>query len=493
MGPDQPHYGATDSGAFEDAGGIGHGEVAGQRRSMWFAALLVLLVISEGYDFGVLNGAIVLIQEELGSSNWEISTVVSVTPLSVIPGSALGGMMADRLGRWRSLLAICILLVVGPLGTALVPSVHIMILFRALVGGGIGAGFVIVSMYLAEVAPTGMRGRLISLEEIAVAVGMLLGYLTNWWLAGIANDWRWMLGLGSITPLIVALLLLLPQVPESPRWLFAMGRPEEAEATLRAYMGDAEARHTIALMCEQKEREPAGAQEGFADWRSAIKDVQTKPGVRRMLSAGCAVAVGQTACGYLGVAYYSSTVLKGMMGKREAFLATIAMGAAKVVAAIIALLILEHTGRRPLLLASAGIVTFASSWLCIAFALDAGALALAFGFCLFMGGHAVGLGAAMLVYIAEVFTTEWRGKGMATVICVSRVFAVMNTMTLPLFLHSFGAAATFGLQAVCCVLVAGGIWAFAYETGGQSLEALSKLTSETHPSLSGKQLSGCRA
>mmetsp|Transcript_71047 Transcript_71047/g.179297 ORF Transcript_71047/g.179297 Transcript_71047/m.179297 type:complete len:494 (+) Transcript_71047:145-1626(+) len=454
-------------------------------RAIAFACLLWALIMSEGYDFGVLNGAIVRIKEDLQCSAFEISLLVAVTPLSVIPGSLIGGALADWVGRWRSLLFCCMVLAAGPLGMACCSSKVALFAFRALVGTGIGAGLVVVSMYLAEVSPTDLRGRLTLLEDVGLTVGMLLGYFANLLLLGMEDDWRWMLGLGAVVPLAVLSMLFLPLVPESPRWLFAVGKEDSAEETLMAFVGRAEAQRSIAAMraqqreVEERRQQAAGGKSSgspqLSDWSSSVGDLRRSAGLRRMLTAGSAVCIGQTACGYLAIAYYSSSMLKDSIGERRAFMATISMGVAKLLVEVVVVLVLEQVGRRPLLLASAAATTAASAWLAFAFMFSLGAMEQALGFLLFMAGFSLGLGPICLVYIAEVFPTEWRAKGMSIVLFLSRSVGVASTVAFPLLIEYVGAGRTFMLQVAVNVALFIALWRVVYETGGQSLEELAKV------------------
>jgi len=449
-----------------------------------FACLLWALIMSEGYDFGVLNGAIVRIKADLNCTSFEVSLLVSITPLAFMPGSLIGGALADWAGRWRSLVFCCVLLVAGPLGMATCSSKASLFFWRALVGAGIGAGLVVVSMYLAEVSPADMRGRLTLIEDVGLTLGMLLGYSSNFALLGMEDDWRWMLGLGAVVPLLVLCLLFLPQVPESPRWLFAMGKEDLAEETLTAFVGHAEAQSSMAAMRDQqRQAEERQWQSGckssgsrqMSNWSSSVGELQRSAGLRRMLAASAAVGIGQMACGYLAMAYYSSSVLKETLGQRRAFMATIGMGVAKLLVELVVVLVLERVGRRPLLLASAVCTTFASAWLAVAFTFSLGPTALVLGFLFFMAGFSLGLGPVCFVYMAEVFPTEWRAKSMAIVLFFGRVVGVTTTIAFPLLVERVGAGPTFTIQAAMNVVVIAVMWRFVYETGGQSLEELTKL------------------
>lgn len=462
------------------------GITEGGRRAIFLSALLAALVISEGYDVGVLNGAMVIISADLGLNVVQASLLVTVAPFCVIPGSLVGGHLADKLGRIRALQLSSVALCIGPLGMAASASLWSLVLFRALVGTGIGAALVGVSMYIAEVSPPELRGRLIAVEEVGITLGIVLGYAANSAMLGIKDDWRWMLGVGCVLPLMVGLLLFLPQVPESPRWLFQHGQEREAEAVLRLFVTAEEAQTSIKQMRELRAelwdmRSPRAdvAREGklgFGAWYQALEDIRADPKVARMFLAGTVVAVMQMCCGVSNLVYYSGVVLKSAMSTREAFQLTLLMGLSKVLFLGITLLVFETVGRRFVLLLSCAGVTLANFYLCAAFAAGLGKWALAFGLVAFAAGHAIGLGPVTYVYLSEVFGTEWRGKGIGVALSVSRVIAVMTTFVFPLLVEAAGVSVTFLAQAALCVLLSLLVYTFAYETGGHSLEVLSKKT-----------------
>lgn len=431
-----------------------------------FTCFLCLLVTAEGYDFGVLNGAMVRMKDELKISTLHISLIVTVTPLFVMPGSLLGGALADACGRRASLGLCCLVLIVGPIAMALSSSVGLLLATRAIVGLGIGMGIVIVSMYIAELAPTEMRGRLLMLEDVFLNVGMVLGYLANFLLNGIHNDWRWMLGLGGALPLVVLVVVCLPQMPESPRWLVAKGRGVEAEKVLCIFASQDEVSLAMQTMTKQLDDK-----QDFVTWQQVLCSWHDGK-IRRMLLAGLTVGISQMACGYLVMAYYSSTALKSTMGEQAAFLATVIMGTVKCLVALMTLAVLERVGRRPLLMASASICGLACAWLAIAFANDIGPYAQAFGFSAFMAGFSLGLGPIGFLYVSEVFVTRWRSKALGFVIFVSRIMGVTTTFSFPLLLEGIGASACFGILAGANVILVSLLGVFVVETHGKTLERM---------------------
>merc|ERR1719379_233472 len=315
-----------------------------------------------------------------------------------------------------------------------------------------------------------MRGRLVTLEDIFLNVGILAGYSMNYLLLGQKNDWRWMLGLGSILPFVVFVFLFLPQIPESPRWLFMTGCEAEAENVLARFVGAEEARQDIESMRVQKRE----GKEEFVTWWHLLCSWKDRS-LRKMLLAGCTVAVAQMACGYLALSYYSSTILATLMSKERAFLATILMGFVKLFVVLMVFVLLERAGRRPMILASLGITIVACAYLAVFFMLNANWLILALGLCLFMAGFSLGLGPLTFVYVSEVFVTEWRGKGMGSALFMSRIVGVASVLSLPLLVEGNGVSNTLWLQCGFGAITLVCVWGLVSETHGKSLEDMRQL------------------
>lgn len=440
-------------------------------RVILFAGFMCLLVAGEGYDVGVINGAAVLMKDELGLSTWSISLVIMMTPLCFMPGSLVGGALADSCGRRGALMVCSAMLVVGPLGMAVSSSLMLLLLTRAFVGFGIGMGFVVVSMYIAEVAPMRMRGRLTAMEDVFLNVGILAGYLVNWSLLGVHNDWRWMLAAGSIMPFFVLVTLSVCHFDESPRWLFMNGRREEAESVLVNFVGQEEAEQAIHAMKKLAD----GGNEEFVTWQQVIAGWQQDAKIRSMFLAGLAVACGQMLCGMLPMLVYSSMVLKTTMSEQAAFIGTVMMGFMKLLVVCLMVLVLERTGRRVMLLMSTTVCGIASAWLAHAFASNASNVSLIFGLALFMAGFSLGLGPVTFVYVSEVFSTKWRAKGMATSFFCSRIIGAASALIFPLMVDGIGMSPSFWVLAFMNVIVFSLIWVLVFETNGTSLEDVSKL------------------
>eukprot|EP00746_Dinoflagellata_sp_MGD_P136685 gnl/MRDRNA2_/MRDRNA2_70582_c0_seq1.p1 gnl/MRDRNA2_/MRDRNA2_70582_c0~~gnl/MRDRNA2_/MRDRNA2_70582_c0_seq1.p1 ORF type:complete len:335 (-),score=40.88 gnl/MRDRNA2_/MRDRNA2_70582_c0_seq1:41-1045(-) len=327
-------------------------------------------------------------------------------------------------------------------------------------------GFVIVSMYISEMSPTHIRGRLTALEDVWLNIGTLIGFLVSYLLFGVKDDWRWMIGLGCIPTSILGVVVMLPQVPESSRWLYMHGRIDEARKVLEHFMSPAEVE---LIMTDYKKAQ----NEEFATWSELLCPGPDKAYVRRMLIASIFVATANSGCGGLILGYYSSSVLATEFTLRLAQTATVIMGVVKLVVVILALLFaLDRVGRRPLLLLSTSITGISCVWIACGFWFGWGWLMLALGFWLFHVGFSLGQGPLTWVYCSEAFTTAFRAKGMGLSMVARGVVGTGSVMAFPLFAEHYGNAITFMGLAVVNVIFVVTLWFVVFETSAKSLEQM---------------------
>ena len=272
-----------------------------------------------GYDVGIMSCAIVLIKEELALSELKEEVVVGALNFVAALGALVAAQTADALGRRATILACCALYVVGTLLMALARGFWVLLLGRAVTGLGVGVSFVVTPVYIAEITPARLRGALGAVFDVSINVGIVLGYVVGFAVetrvsrANVA--WRLMLGLGLVLPCVV--LLTLPALPESPRWLVARGARADALRVLRAISADeAEARATADAIAAGLARD----REAPVTWRELL--VTGGPALRRLATLVTLFGVWQQATGSEAILYYSPTFLEvggwGGWGERRA-------------------------------------------------------------------------------------------------------------------------------------------------------------------------------
>jgi sugar porter (SP) family MFS transporter len=372
------------------------------------AAIAAIGGLLFGYDTGVISGALLFIKDDLRAGTFAQSAIVSSLLLGAIVGALLSGYLADAISRrWTKVLSGCIY-VVGALGCAFAVDVEMLVAFRVVLGISVGTASFVAPMYIAEVAPPRVRGGLVTFNQLAITLGILLSYLINFAFKDVAGNWRWMLGLAAIPGAALAVGMLT--VPHTPRWLLQKGREDEARRTLE----------------ELRENEEDGDVEGeIGEIQDAIRrEGETsvgdlvKPTIRPLLVIGLALAIFQQFVGINTVIYYAPTILKDTgLTNSASITQTVFIGVTNVVFTIVALLLLDRVGRRRLLLSgTVGLVVglailgvyFSSSTLQD----DAPYLALV-GLLLFIAAFAVGLGPVFWLLISEIFPLGVRSKAMS--------------------------------------------------------------------------------
>ncbi|MBF4612961.1 sugar porter family MFS transporter [Curtobacterium sp. VKM Ac-1376] len=417
-----------------------------------------------GYDIGVSGGAGGFVASDLHLGSFLQGAVVSGSTLGGAIGALAGGPMADRFGRRWTLLLSGVLFSLGALVSAIAPDLSLLMLGRVVVGLGVGAASVLVPVYIAELAPSRVRGALVAGFQLLTTLGILVGYGVNASLAS-TEAWRWSLGLAAVPGILLALGVLL--IPESPRWLVVQGRHDDALRVLRRIRGRDDVSHEIDEI-EAINREDASTHRG--QWRDMFRGW-----VRPMVVVGILVAFFANACGINLIVYFAPQILQSIgMGASASLLATVGLGVVNVVFTGVGMALVDRVGRRPMLLVGAVGMTVSLGALAIllAFPVNGSTAALSLiCLALYIVVYAVSPGLVAYVVISEIFPLHVRAKATAAATFV--IFAtnlVIGVFSLPL-LDSFGAPATLSIFAVVCLV-------FVFfclrmpETKGKTLEEL---------------------
>ncbi len=416
-----------------------------------------------GYDTGVISGAILFVRKDFLLSTFQEEVVVAAVLLGAVAGAAFGGKLADALGRRKLLIQVAILFIIGAIGTALAPTPTLLAIGRVVVGVAIGIASFTAPLYISEVSPPAIRGKLVSLNQLMITLGIVVSYLADFGLAD-KEAWRWMFGLAAIPALI--LLIGLFFVPESPRWLMSRSQDDQARAVLQRIRESGDVSVELAEI-----KADLSLQEG--GWRELLN-----PSLRRPLIIGIGLAIFQQFTGINTVIYYAPTIfqLAGLHSASAAILATVGVGVVNVLLTIVALRMLDRAGRRPLLLYGLVGMVISLGVLGAAFLFASSSSIVAWlaviSLTVYVACFAIGLGPVFWLLISEIYPLKIRGRAMGVATMMNWGSNLIVALTFLSLLHSLGRPATFWLYAFIGILA----WFFVYrlvpETKGRTLEQI---------------------
>jgi MFS transporter, SP family, arabinose:H+ symporter len=415
-----------------------------------------------GFDIAVINGAIIFLREQFALSELQTEVAASALLVGCVAGASVAGTLSDRLGRRRILIVSALLFAVSSLGAALPRNLGEFTAARFIGGIAIGVASVLAPLYIAEVAPPAIRGRLVSLNQMAIVTGILLAYLVNWGLAGVGpTGWRWMFAAAAVPS--TAFFLALLAVPESPRWLSKQGRYDEAFRILSRVGGKEHAAAEIRQIEAAIAEETGSLAELF------------QPGLRTPLMIAVVLAVLQQVTGINTVLFYGSIIFKEHAGNAEsaAIGANVLVGVVNFLSTIVALWIIDKVGRKALLIVSAAGMALAQTALGVAFLIEPRPAKLILGIILFCAASfAVGLGPGVWVMMSELFPTRIRGRAMSIATISLWLACVALTGTFLTLVKALGASGAFWIYALMCVVTVIFVWRVTPETKGRTLEEI---------------------
>jgi SP family arabinose:H+ symporter-like MFS transporter len=407
-----------------------------------------------GFDTAIVAGATRYMKEQFSLNSFQEGWAVSVVLIGCMFGAGLAGPASDRIGRRRLMLISAVLFLVSAVGC---------VVFRFIGGLGIGSAAVLSPLYIAEIAPARFRGALVSVNQMAIVTGILLAYFVNWVFAGAGpSNWRWMYAMGAIPSVFFFLLLL--RVPESPRWLVKNGREDEARSVL-----------TRVNTAEIAAREIKEIKDTLALEEGSFREI-FRPAFRRPLLIAVVLAVFQQVTGINAILYYAPRIFEGAgFARMSAIGQSTIVGLVNMLFTVVAIVLADRVGRRPLLLIATGGMGVSLVLLGAAFrfpVLPASALLLII--LLYIAFFASAMGPLVWVVMAEIFPIKVRGSamGLATLVLWVADFAV--TLTFPVISDKFHPSTAFWLYAAMCACDLVFIWFFLPETKGKSLEEIER-------------------
>ena len=439
-----------------------------------------------GYDTAVIAGAIGFLQTHFqldpAMKGWAAASAL----LGCVIGVSFAGIFSDRMGRKKTLVLSGILFLASAIGTAIPNEFYLFVLFRMLGGIGVGVASMASPMYIAEITPANVRGRMVSVNQFAIVTGMLIIYFVNYFIAlsgdeawNISTGWRWMFASGAIPSVVFLLLLFL--VPESPRWLIEKGSKEKARVILARIGGNAYADNETQLIEATLNQEVETLGQLF------------RTGWRKVMILGIGLAVLQQVTGINVFLYYAPEIFKKLgSGADAALLQTIVVGAVNLAFTIIAIWTVDRLGRKPLMII--GSIGMGISLVAMGLAAQFSVVSLWVLLCIlaYIACFALSVGPVTWVILSEIYPTRIRGRALslATFCLWSANFIVSQTFPMmdenPGLIAQFNHGFPFYVYAVFCLVLVITVWKAVPETKGHSLEEIEKFWDRPQASTSSK-------
>jgi sugar porter (SP) family MFS transporter len=448
-------------------------------RYVWLISLTAALGgLLFGYDWVVIGGAKPFFERYFGlteasAKGWANSCAL----LGCLVGALLAGALSDRFGRKRLLVGCAVLFATTSLGNAFAPNFTLFVLWRMLGGVAIGMASSLSPLYIAEVSPAAMRGKLVSVNQLTIVIGILLAQLVNWWIvrglpAGASDEfmaqswyvstgWRWMFGLTAVPSLLFFVCMFF--VPESPRWLAKNGKPNRARGVL-AKVGGAD--YADAVLAE--------IESTLVDETEKVRFSELlDPRLSGVLGLGVALAVLQQWCGINVIFNYAEEIFRAAGYDISDVLKNIAWtGSVNLAFTFVALGVVDRGGRRPLMLFGAAGLAIIYTAMGACYAAGVQGLPMLLLVLAAIGCYAMSLAPVTWVVISEIFPNRIRGAAMAVAVTSLWLACFILTFTFPLLNASLGPAGTFWLYAAICAVGFVFIFFRLPETKGKTLEEI---------------------
>jgi sugar porter (SP) family MFS transporter len=430
------------------------------------AAIAGLAGLLFGYDTGIIAGALLTITPEFGLNSLQSGMVVAAVPVGAVGGAWFASYGADKYGRRTLILISAAVFIAGAIVSGIAPDSLILILSRVVIGLGIGVASAVAPVYISEVAPADIRGSLVTFFQLAVTIGILVAYLVGYAFTDVNEGWRWMLGLGAVPALILAIGIL--RLPRSPRWLMMQGDTEAAKVALR--MVRPAGPEAIDLEIQEIAESTGSDTSRWSDLR--------KPAVKAALLVGIGLAILQQITGINTVIYYAPTIIQstGVDSAGSAILASLGVGIINVVMTVVALKLLDRAGRRTLLFI--GVTGMSVSLFALGIAFIDGvpetlSTVLAIGSLMaFVSSFAISLGPIFWLLNAEIYPLAVRGKAAAAGTMTNWFFNFLVSLTFLALIDLLTETGAFWFYGAIGLVTLWFCWKFVPETKGKSLEQI---------------------
>jgi len=429
-----------------------------------------------GYDNIVISGAIGYLSQLFHLDAAGIGWAAGCALLGCIAGCAAAGAVADYLGKKKGLALCAVCFALSSVGMLFVVDLHQFVLWRVIGGLGIGAASVIAPNYIAEIAPTRIRGRCVTLYQLGIVVGILAAVFVNMLIQRMGNEawnisygWRWMFFAG-IVPALLFGAMILPAV-ESPRWLMKVGRHDEAIAVLTRIDGAAVARLEVAQIRDSLALEEGHISELFTTFR--------RPWLLGIMLAGLQQISGITPVfSFLPVIFRAAGTATS-----DAFFQALMVSVVNLVFTLFALWLVDRAGRKTLILAGTTVQFLSFAMVGWFYRIHGGGLAILILVMSFVAGHAFGNGVACWVIISEIYPTKMRGRGMSMATTALWLVGYLGNQIFPIMQEHLAFDGTFWVFSAGAFLTIILVAWLVPETKGRSLEEITRFWTQAKPAV----------
>lgn len=412
-----------------------------------------------GFDIAIFSGTIPFIKPYYTLTDAQLGWTGSSLYVGCIIGTLITGFFADRFGRKLPLVISAGIFMVSSILMGWASSYSGLIFWRIIAGIGVGAASMLSPLYIAEVSPAAIRGRMVSINQLTIVSGILLAYFSNYMLADIENNWRWMFTSGAIPAVLFFVCVFF--VPESPRWLISKGKIDEAKKVLKKIIG-----------VEKVQPELNAIQAGIQhEVKGKLSDL-LQPGITFIVLLGITMAIFQQISGANAIFFYAPIIFeKAGMNVKDQLFQQIMIGAINLIFTLVAMQLVDKLGRKKLMLTGSILM---SLWLflvgiCYHFNLFGG-FYLQFFVLAFIATYASTLAPVTWVLISEIFPTRIRALAVSVSTCMLWVACFALAYGFPVLVEKLDAPQTFFLFSFICLIYFFILWKYAPETKGKTLE-----------------------
>jgi len=411
-----------------------------------------------GFDFAVIAGALPFLERQFGLNEYWAGFATGVLAIGAIIGCLVAGSVGDKYGRKKGLLTAAAIFGLSSLAMAFSPSRNVFIFSRCMAGIGVGMASMLSPMYIAEISPAHLRGRMVATNQLTIVIGILITNIVNYSLRNVGEDaWRWMFGLGIIPSALF--FIGAWWLPESPRWLVRAGRSDQAHAVLKRIGGADFAQSSVADITRT-----TGSSKGVG--YSAVFKKAVLPAVL----IGIGLAVFQQLCGINVVFNYATTIFQSIgVSQDEQLLQTVFIGGVNLLFTLLAMMLVDKLGRKPLMLL--GAVGLAILYIIVVIMLGNKSPQVSWFLLAAIGTYAMSLAPVTWVLISEIFPNKVRGAATSIAVVSLWMAYFILTFTFPI-LYKHLMDHTFYIYSGICVLGALFVSMKVKETKGKTLEEL---------------------